>query len=142
MTIFTGETQTGDRRGRTLGFPTINIRVSSLTKQLELQKNSGVFIVTLTYQNQTVFGLLHLGPRPTFQNTEFRIEIYVLETLTKSATDFLKNIPEKSKIQFRLIKKIREVQKFRSQSDLISQIKKDVKMAEVWYQTEYTPNTP
>ncbi len=144
MTVFLGKTITGDGRGKTLGFPTINISLQKEIDTLELQKNSGVFIVELHLQtqcNHPLIGLLHLGSRPTFNEKEFRIEVFVLEKISENYFNIKKNeinillnhVLVGSNIQFTIIKKIREVICFTSADKLVEQIKKDVKVAECFY---------
>jgi len=145
MTIFLGKTIKGDGRGRELGFPTINISLSHEENASELYENSGVFIVELnliTTDNFRFIGLLHLGSRPTFNEKEFRIEIFVLEKLSARITKFsknkilsaLQNVQEKSEISFLIKKKIREVVRFTSAEKLVEQINKDVKTAYKFYE--------
>jgi len=150
MTIFEGKTITGDGRGKTLGFPTLNIFLPNEINTSELQKNSGVFIVEVTlkkYKNIQLIGLLHLGSRPTFHEKEFRIEIFVLENVSSNFFDIpkneiieiLQNVETHSVISFQIIEKIRNIIHFSSAKKLVEQIKKDVKTAEDFYrEKEFT----
>lgn len=136
MTLFAGKTIKGDGRGKILGFPTINLTINSKQDTSELQNNAGVFIVELSLRNKNLKGLLHLGSRPTFNETEFRIEIFVLETLSNISTDtnnILDNIKTNTDINFNIMHKIREVIKFDSSKKLAEQITKDVQTAEKFY---------
>ena len=145
MSIFLGKTIKGDGRGRELGFPTLNISLFDKENASELYKNSGVFIVELnllTTHNLKLIGLLHLGSRPTFNEKEFRIEIFVLEKLSAQMTQLsekeivsaLQNVPEKSEISFIIKTKIREVVRFNSAEKLVEQINKDVETAYSFYE--------
>ncbi len=145
MTVFLGKTIAGDGRGKTLGFPTLNINLCKNEENSMLQKNSGVFIVELQFQEKfssSCVGLLHLGSRPTFQEKEFRIEIFVLEKVSQQYCNhgiedlhtFLHQVDLGASLQFTLQKKIREVICFSSAEDLVEQIKKDVMVAEDYFQ--------
>ena len=140
MTEFIGKTIKGDGRGKTLGFPTINLFIENTTDTSELLINSGVFIVELTLKNKNLIGLLHLGSRPTFNEPEFRIEIFVLENLSHIANskntttkNILQEIQINSEVAFTIVYKIREVIKFDSSEKLVQQIEKDVQTAEIFY---------
>lgn len=136
MTLFLGKTEKGDGRGKTLGFPTINIYLQNEGNMLELQKNSGVFLVNIFLfiddKKIDFVGLLHLGSRPTFQEKEFRIEVFVLEKFTKNIDDnkYLVEILSGTRVGFSIVEKLRDVINFDSVEKLVEQIKKDVKLSE------------
>ncbi len=114
--MYRGITISGDGRGKKMGFPTLNILMNTPPKK------SGVFIVYVIIDEKEYFGLLHLGPRPTFHQDEFRIEIFLL--------NFNSSIPLQTDILFSKIKKIREVISFKNKEELIEQIEKDRIFAE------------
>lgn len=105
----------GDQIGRTLGFPTANIHVEDEHK---LIPGDGVYVVDVKLKNDaaTYFGLLNIGTRPTFNKTEKRIEVYIL--------DFDKTIyGEEIKVSF--LKFLRKDKKFDSAEELIDAIHAD-----------------
>ena len=114
--MYNGITIAGDGRGKKMGFPTLNILLHKNPEK------TGVFLVSVLISKKKYFGLLHLGPRPTFHQNQFRIEIFLLE--------FSGSIPLHTEISFSKIKYIREVKEFVSKEKLIEQIKKDRIFAE------------
>lgn len=66
----------GDGRGRSLGFPTANLSPESEEKLLPLE---GVYAVRGTLRTRTIDGVLHLGPRPTFQGSPPSIELHLFD---------------------------------------------------------------
>ena len=66
----------GDGRGRALGFPTANIQVIDADKLLPRE---GVYAVTATVRSATRRGVLHLGPRPTFQGSPPSVELHLFD---------------------------------------------------------------
>lgn len=66
----------GDGRGRSLGFPTANIRVTDPEKMLPRE---GVYAVHATLKGESRRGVLHLGPRPTFRGTPPAVELHLFD---------------------------------------------------------------
>lgn len=66
----------GDRRGRLLGFPTLNL--SSPPPQ-KLLPPDGVYAVRVQTPQGAFGGMLNLGPRPTFGDADRRIETHVFD---------------------------------------------------------------
>ncbi|OGD52603.1 hypothetical protein A3J78_01235 [Candidatus Beckwithbacteria bacterium RBG_13_35_6] len=119
----------GSGRGKRLGFPTINLDYK-ITKLQDYKW--GVYLCEIKFPNNLIlyysnslvhFGLLHYGPRATFKEFKPQLEIYIF--------DFNKNIKAGEKVKFRLIRLIRKTKKFDSSEELVKQIRKDVKKAEL-----------
>jgi riboflavin kinase/FMN adenylyltransferase len=72
-----GHVGPGDQRGRTLGFPTINIPLPSPRKLLPPE---GVYAVRVQTPVGTRGGMLNLGPRPTFADPRVTIEVHLFDT--------------------------------------------------------------
>lgn len=104
--FFKGKVVKGKAVGRVLGFPTANIL---LYKKVPI----GIYISKVKFKNLTYPALSYIG------NEEI-LETYIL--------DFNLNLYEKE-IEVNLLKKIREVQKFDKDEDLIKAMKKDLKEA-------------
>lgn len=66
----------GEGRGRALGFPTANIRIMAPEKLLPRE---GIYAVTATLRSGRHRGVLHLGPRPTFQGSPPSVEVHLLD---------------------------------------------------------------
>ncbi len=68
----------GDQRGRTLGFPTANMRVDDEIMAPAL----GVYGVWVYHHSRRFAGMANLGLRPTFAGStasEVRLEVYILD---------------------------------------------------------------
>lgn len=137
----------GSGRGKTLGFPTLNLKLktaqhwvlgdfkndlktpprwhpaesrddSSEVEEIEY----GVYSCKVKIKNQIYKGLLHYGPRPTFGCSKPALEIHVL--------DFNEEIKPGKKIQFKLLKYLRKIKKFKRKEELVKQIRKDTEVLE------------
>jgi riboflavin kinase / FMN adenylyltransferase len=106
----------GDERGRTIGFPTANLQPSSTDK---LIPKKGVYFVKVHTKNNSYFGCLNIGTRPTFTDSNhIFLETYIL--------DFNSDIyGENLKLEF--LEYIREEKKFNSKENLILQLEEDKK---------------
>jgi len=104
----------GRRIGRTLGFPTANIR---LYEPLKLLPEDGVYVVWAEYGGRTLRGITNIGMRPTIDDgNERSIETHLL--------DFNEDIYGLSlKIEF--VARLRGEQRFDSLEMLKEQISKD-----------------
>jgi riboflavin kinase / FMN adenylyltransferase len=70
-----GEVMHGDKRGRTIGFPTANIGLGGYVRPL-----FGVYAVRIHGAASTVLeGVANLGNRPTVDGTEARLEVHVAD---------------------------------------------------------------
>jgi riboflavin kinase/FMN adenylyltransferase len=109
-----GRVAHGDKRGRTMGYPTANIRM--------FRKNTpvnGVFAVTMTGIDDLEFeGVANVGTRPTVDGGS----TVILETYL---FDFDKEIYGRY-VEVHFKQKIRDEMRFQSLEQLKAQIKKDV----------------
>ena len=111
---FSGVVIGGDKRGRELGFPTANIK---LTSQEKLLPASGIYAVRFYVMNENHIGLLCIGNRPTFYNEgELVTEVYIY--------DFNREIYGEE-VTVELIERLRGEEKFNSAEELINQMNKD-----------------
>ncbi|GGG97216.1 riboflavin biosynthesis protein [Glycocaulis albus] len=71
-----GEVAHGDKRGRTLGFPTANISLGEY-----LRPKAGVYAVkaVLPGRAEPVGGVANIGKRPTVDGTEERLEVFFFD---------------------------------------------------------------
>ena len=74
----TGTVVEGDRRGRTIGFPTANLDVRHPRKVIPKE---GVYAVEVygARADGAVGGMMNIGRRPTFSGTDVRIEVHLLD---------------------------------------------------------------
>lgn len=108
----------GDKIGRELGFPTINIKTEN-----EILPE-GVFKTRTEIEgrSQVLDSISYIGSSPTFPGKEKKVETHIL--------DFNENIyGQRVRVYFE--KKIRGGMKFDSKTMLIDQIKKDIQHLEV-----------
>jgi riboflavin kinase / FMN adenylyltransferase len=103
----------GKQLGRTIGFPTANIK---LEENYKLIPTFGVYIVQSIFQNKTIFGIMNIGLKPTFDEKTVTIEVHFL--------DFEADLYDK-KITISIIEFIRDEQKFENIETLKIQIQKD-----------------
>ncbi|GAB3714154.1 bifunctional riboflavin kinase/FAD synthetase [Flavobacterium koreense] len=111
--FFSGIVVKGKQLGRTIGFPTANIKIN---EDYKLIPKNGVYIVKSNYDKKTIFGLMNIGTRPTVDGTNQTIEVFFL--------DFDKTIYDKT-LTIEIIEFIRDEQKFDSLNDLKNQINED-----------------
>ena len=89
----TGRVRHGDKRGRTIGFPTANIALGDY-----LRPAFGVYAVTIEGAGQTYRGVANLGRRPTVAGLVERLEVHIFDfegdlygrKLTVALRDFLR----------------------------------------------------
>jgi len=108
-----GHVSYGEQLGRELGFPTANIFLHR--KVLPLR---GVFVVQVHgLGDKPLLGAANIGRRPTVDDEDFLLEVYIL--------DFNQNIYGKF-LQVEILRKLRGEEKFNSLEELKIQIAKDV----------------
>jgi len=115
---FIGKVVHGQKRGRTIDFPTANLEL--VEDYLDIK--NGVYVVKVEYLGQAYTGVMNVGFKPTFfENKEnHTYEIYLL--------DFNQMIYDIT-LGVEIIEFIREEKKFNSIDDLKRQISKDVQHA-------------
>jgi riboflavin kinase/FMN adenylyltransferase len=108
-----GTVVAGRMLGRSLGFPTANLRVEDPDKLVPMD---GVYAVWVEWEGQSKMGALNIGIRPTFDNGARSIEVHLL--------DFSGDLYGK-KIRIRFAGHIRAEMKFDSVDDLVQQLRRD-----------------
>ncbi len=105
----------GDKRGRTIGFPTANIRLKH-----QIAPTNGVYAVKITGLEKEYSGVANIGVRPTVDGSKYLLETHIF--------DFDQNIYNKRiNICFEFF--IRPEQRFDGLDALIAQIKQDTETA-------------
>lgn len=110
-----GSVVQGKQLGKTIGFPTANVRVN---EDYKLIPKSGVYVVKCKIENQSYFGMMNIGTNPTVENTNQKQKMEV------NIFDFNQDIYGKS-INISFLKRIRSEQKFASLDALKAQIAND-----------------
>lgn len=122
--LFSGTVIHGKKLGRTIGFPTANLKVEESYKLIPA---IGVYAVKCTVGTKTVNGMLNIGTNPTVDGQNTSIEVHLF--------DFQEDLYDK-KITVELIKRIRDEQKFASVDELKQQLHKDKIFAEQLFENE------
>ena len=114
--FISGRVESGNRVGKKLGFPTINIPL----REDYVQLGRGVYLTAVKIGNDFYRGITNVGTCPTFDERKMHTETYIL--------DYNAEIyGEKVKIYF--LEYIREERKFESPEDLRCEIKKNMRWA-------------
>ena len=102
----------GERRGRTLGFPTANLAIMDAQVMLP----NGVYATRVCYEGKAYLGLANIGNNPTFEGCNRRLEVHI--------EDFSQDIYDRL-LEVQFLQKIREEEKFASVEALVHQMHKD-----------------
>ncbi len=116
MYTIEGEVVHGSHRGKTLGFPTANLKIVN-----ELIPSHGVYAVLAQVEDQSVKSVASIGIRPTFDAGPVSIEVYLFE--------FHKELYGKG-MEISFVKRLRGEEKFPNADALVQQIRKDVQDAQ------------
>lgn len=112
-----GEVVSGDRLGRTIGFPTINV----LPHPMKVLPARGVYAVCAKWRENGVetsrAAALNIGLRPTVDGTKQQIEFHVLDEEIV--------VPPRA-VEIEFVKHLRDEQKFVGLDELATQLKRDV----------------
>ncbi len=109
----------GQKLGRTIGFPTLNIVFRQKPAVL------GVFAVRIHGLHEFVLtGVANIGQRPTLNGQQHRLEVHVF--------DWQGDVYG-ARVTIELCQQLRHEQKFASLDALKTQIKQDVQRAKAWY---------
>ncbi|RYG66804.1 riboflavin biosynthesis protein RibF [bacterium] len=110
-----GRVVEGDRIGRTIGVPTINIQPNSR----KCLPQNGVYAVRATFEGETASrpAVMNIGMRPTVGGLKKQIEFHVLNANIETP-------PENLELEF--VKRLRDEQRFDGLDALVAQIKADM----------------
>lgn len=111
----------GDKKGRTIGFPTANVLLNRCQAPI-----NGVFAVRLTIDDMHLTGVANIGSRPTINGQRKQLEVHIF--------DFSGDLYSKRIVVYP-VAKIRDEIKFESFDALKMQIKLDVQAAHAKLQT-------
>jgi len=116
-----GKVKHGHKKGRTIGFPTANI---SLHKHMLLLSGVYAVKVIIPYFSLTVYGVANIGIRPSFYGNQKQLEVHIFD---------MKIDLYRQRIYVFIYKKIRNEMFFKNVYDLISMIKRDIKIAKNYF---------
>ncbi len=101
----------GEGRGRTMGFPTLNLNVEKLPLPY------GVHAAWVKIDGQLYPSALHYGPKSTFGGHQDTVEAFVMDYEEKAKTKM---------VDFEVVGFVRSTVKFVSKEALVAQMEKDV----------------
>lgn len=111
--LLNGIVMHGDERGRTIGYPTANLKPEHENKVIP---KNGVYAVKVRVENEWFGGMMNIGVRPTFEDPERTIEVNIF--------DFNREIYGDT-IQVRFVDRIRDEIKFEGIEQLKDQLESD-----------------
>ena len=109
----TGEVIKGEGRGKSLGYPTLNINYPEYKVQLK----HGVYGVECTVDGETYKGVANYGNKPTFENENVQLEVYL--------EGFSGDLYGKT-VTVEFLRFIREIHRFETDEELKAQLAEDV----------------
>jgi len=112
--MLTGHVKIGEGRGRELKFPTANIEPESTNK---LMPGDGVYLVYITSDVVSGYGMCNIGKRPTFDEGIRTVEVHIFQTIETSLYQH--------DISVHFFHRLRDEMKFESANDLTDQLDKD-----------------
>lgn len=114
-----GQVEDGDKRGRTIGFPTANLSVW----KHKILPPAGVYATFAYVANEKFSSVTNIGYRPTFVENQAKpqVESYI-HNFDRNIYDFA--------VKLFFISKIRDEKRFESIAALIQQIQQDVTRSE------------
>jgi riboflavin kinase/FMN adenylyltransferase len=115
----TGEIRSGEGRGRTILFPTLN-----LAPEQELLPKLGVYATETILNSATYSSVTNVGTRPTFEGTDVRVESHLFgfdETVVGG------------RMELRFLQRIRDERKFSAVDALRAQIAVDIGTARKYF---------
>ena len=114
-----GRVAHGDKRGRTIGFPTANLHLHRKKSPLQ-----GVFAVEmLGIEDKPVAGIANVGTRPTVDGSKTLLEVHLFDYNADLYGRY---------VHVNFLHKIRNEMKFESFEQLQQQIKQDAQQAREW----------
>ncbi|NGX83105.1 bifunctional riboflavin kinase/FAD synthetase [Aequorivita sp. KMM 9714] len=115
--MLTGEIEKGKALGRTINYPTANLK---LKEKYKLIPKNGVYVVASIIEGKKIFGITSIGTNPTVGGKKRTIETHFL--------NFNKDLYGKE-ITIEFLKHIRDEETFDSIEELRQEIEKDEKKA-------------
>lgn len=111
---FDGIVVEGDKVGRSIGYPTVNLKPVKANKVMPME---GIYCVRLILDDAVYYGMMYHGFRPTLtEGLRRALEVHIF--------DFDKQIyGDKIKVSF--LTRLRDDKKFATKQELIEQINKD-----------------
>jgi riboflavin kinase/FMN adenylyltransferase len=113
----------GEKKGRTIGFPTANVLLKRHQSPLH-----GVYAVTTDVAGKQYQGVANIGHRPTLNGTRMQLEVHLFDFSGDLYGTLIHVVP---------VAKIRDEQRFSSFAELTQQIDMDAKQAKQLLKERY-----
>jgi riboflavin kinase/FMN adenylyltransferase len=113
----------GEKKGRTIGFPTANVLLKRHQSPLH-----GVFAVAVSVAGQIYKGVANIGHRPTLNGTRMQLEVHLFDFSDNLYGKLIRVIP---------IAKIRDEKRFDSFAELTQQIDIDAQQAKALLSNQF-----
>ncbi len=123
-----GQVFTGERMGRRLGFPTLNIKPEN-----ELLPAHGVYVTVVHIPSfgRVFTSVTNIGVRPTvYENYRVTVESHVL--------DFTADVYSEA-VRLFFLRRLRDEQQFASSVELAAQVRKDIEATRMYFLNEGVP---
>lgn len=119
-----GKVNKGKQLGRTIGFPTANLKIE---EDYKLIPQDGVYVVQSTINKKLVKGIMNIGNNPTVDGKNKSIEVHYF--------DFNEDLYHK-KVSVSILHRIRSEQKFENVSQLKKQLELDTTTALAYFKAK------
>jgi riboflavin kinase/FMN adenylyltransferase len=119
--FITGTVVKGKQLGRTIGFPTANLKIE---EKYKLIPQNGVYLVQTIINSKAIQGMMNIGTNPTVGGQEQSIEIHLL--------DFEDDLYDQE-LKISILNRIRDEEKFSSLHLLQEQLQKDKIVAKNYF---------
>jgi riboflavin kinase/FMN adenylyltransferase len=113
--FYRAEVVHGDKRGRTIGFPTANMKCEE-----KFPLKVGVYATSVVWRDREFQSVTNIGTRPTFDSIGIKVETHILDQDFELYGEFL---------EVKFHERIRDEQKFASIDALKNQIQSDTQLA-------------
>ncbi len=119
-----GEITSGKGRGKSLGYPTLNLKVSSK----KLLPKDGVYSVEVQLKEGYHPGMMYIGPKPTFGEEDRSVEVHLFNSEMET---------RKSKVKLLVQRWVREPKKFEDPTFLRDQLRSDERKIKEMFKMDY-----
>jgi len=115
--MLSGIVVSGYSLGKTINFPTANIKIE---EKYKLIPKKGVYIVSSYFKDRLIYGMMNIGKKPTVNGKKKTIEVHFF--------NFDEDLYDQN-IQINILKRLRNEEKFESVEALKNQLTEDKKTA-------------
>ena len=114
----------GQKKGRTIGFPTANVNLKRAKPPVV-----GVFAVSVRIGSDTHHGVANIGTRPTVSGDDALLEVHIFDF----HDDLYGHV-----IEVNVLQPLRDIKKFATFAELKQQIEEDARQARAYFQRSTT----